>query len=192
VSEDTLPVHVNREELHALDVPDAFETTGSFDLRLVNHGQSVHVHLHLDDALSEVATIDATNHFVDGQSERAVRVHVDGDDPVRGKLKVASAYGAQTRYVDVDVVEPEETEETVTVDESLSKPQPKTVPAESGDSLTDALVDNPEVLVLGLGGVALVVAIVAALVLEEIVVVLGTLAVLAGVLVAMYVLVGDS
>ena len=46
--EDTLAVHVNRGGLHELEVPDVFETTGTFDLRLINHGQSVHVHLHLD------------------------------------------------------------------------------------------------------------------------------------------------
>jgi hypothetical protein len=189
VPEETLPVHVNREELHALDVPDAFETTGSFDLRLVNHGQSVHVHLHLDDALSEVATLEATNHFVDGQSERPVRVHVNGDGPVRGKIKVASAYGAQTRYVDVDVVEAEEPEETVTVDESLSQPQPTRRPTDPDDSLTATLAENPEVLVLALGGLALVAALIAALVLQNTLVVLGALAVLAGVLVALYVLV---
>jgi len=191
VPEDTLAVHVNRGGLHELEVPDVFETTGTFDLRLINHGQSVHVHLHLDDALSEVATIDAGNHFVDGESERVVRVHVNGSAPVRGKLKVASAYGAETRYVDVTLVEPEDDgDDTVEIDESLSRPS--STEAEPGGGPLSALVESPEVVVLALGAVALTVAAVAALVFDDGVVLLGSLAVVGAVLVAMYILVTSS
>lgn len=188
--EDTLTVHLNREELHAVEVPPSFETTGSFDVELVNHGASIHAHLHLDDALSEVAAIDAANHFVDGESRRAVRVTVNGATAVDGKLKVASAYGAQTRYVDVHVIEPEEDEQTVEVDESLSRPQPRDRPAQdqSGSALA-ALAENPELVVLVLGVLAVGVAAAAALVVDSTLVLAGALVVLLGVLVAMYVLV---
>jgi len=194
VPADTLPVHLNRESLHALEVPDGFETTDSFDVVLVNHGESVHVHLHLDDELSEAAAIDASNHFVDGDSRRAVRIHVDGARPVTGKLKVASAYGAETRYVDVRIVEPEETENHVEVDESLAEPQPRQPSdGESDDgSLVDAVANRPEMIVLVLGFLAIVVAAVAALVLDEVVVMLGALVVLAGVLGALYVLTAEG
>jgi hypothetical protein len=194
VPADTLPVHLNRESLHALEVPDGFETTDSFDVALINHGASVHVHLHLDDDLSEAATIDASNHFIDGDSRRAVRIDVDGTRPVTGKLKVASGYGAETRYVDVRVVEPEETEDHVEVGESLTEPQPRQPSdVESDDgSLGDVVAGNPEMIVLVLGFVAIVVAALAALVLDEVVVMLGALAVLAGVLGALYVLTTGS
>lgn len=188
---DTLPVHLNREELHAVEVPDAFETSDSFDVALVNHGTSVHVHLHLDDALSEVASLDASNHFIDGETRRAAHVSVNGSGPVTGKLKVASAYGAQTRYVDIRLTEPEETESTVEVDESLSRPQPTTTNRPNGSD-GDGLVDSPELVVLGLGALALVAAVVAAVVIDQMVVLLGALVVLAGVLAALFVLRSDS
>ncbi|PSQ03972.1 hypothetical protein BRC92_05645 [Halobacteriales archaeon QS_4_69_31] len=190
---DRLSVHLNREELHAVEVPGSFETTGSFDVELINHGTSVHAHLHLDDALSEVASIDAANHFIDGESRRAVRVSVNGSGSVRGKLKVASAYGAQTRYVDVHVLEPEAEEEPVEVDESLSEPQPREESAPSGGGSPLApLVENPELVVLALGVLAVAVAAIAALVIGSNLVLLGALVVLVGVLVAMYLLVAGS
>jgi hypothetical protein len=193
VPDDTLTVHLNREELHAVEVPPSFEAAGSFDVGLVNHGTSVHAHLHLDDALSEAASIDAANHFIDGESRRAVRVSVDGSGPVSGKLKVASAYGAQTRYVDVDITEPEETERTVEVDDSLSEPQPREVSSTSDEgSSFDPLLENPELIVLVFGVLAVGVAAAAALVIDSMLVLGGALVVLLGVLGAMYVLVSGS
>lgn len=185
--EDTLPVHVNRDELHALEVPDAFETDGSFDIAMVNHGQSVHVHLHLDDDLSEIATIEASNHFVERESQRSVHVAVNGAGEATGTLKIASAYGAETRYVTVRITEPEETEQTVEVDESLSQPQPMNADAGRDSSGLASIVENPEFVVLVLGVAALILATVVALVVDNIVVVLGALAVLVGVLVAIYI-----
>ena len=123
---DALTVHVNREALHSLSVPDDFEASDSFDVVLVNHGESTHVHLHLDDALSEQAAIDAPNHHVEGDSERRVRVTRTGDGTARGNLKLVTAYGATTRYVDVRLTEPVTTDDGVEVGEELTKPQPRT------------------------------------------------------------------
>lgn len=119
---DRLVAHINRTAIHSLEVPDSFETEGSFVVDLRNGGEATHVHLHLDDALSEVARLDAGNHYVAGDSSREVRVHVSpGGEPVRGKLKVVTAYGAETRFVDVSV-EPERGG-SVAVDPELSKPR---------------------------------------------------------------------
>jgi len=190
VSDDTLPVHINRESLHSLEVPDAFEAEGAFDIALRNHGTALHVHLHLDDALSEVATVDAANHYIDGESERAVRVAVDGDVPARGRLKVVSAYGAETRYVDLSITEPEEEDEPVEVDESLA--EPATLDPEPQQSAPLAPVaENPEIVAFALGVLALVVALAAALLIQNVVVLVGALVVLAAVLVAMYLLVRE-
>lgn len=183
---DELPVHVSRTELHALEVPASVEVTGSFDVRLVNHGESLHIHLHLDDALSEVASIDAGNHYVEGDSERRVRIEidpgsVDDDDGTLGKLKVASAYGAETRWVDVEIQPPETTENSVEVGESLAKPKPRE-PDQSG------VFDGSEILVLALGAVALLVAALTAILIQNTMILLGSLVVLAGVLIALYLL----
>jgi hypothetical protein len=187
---DELRVDISREELHALEVPAAFETDDAFDVRFRNHGESVHVHLHLDDRLSRAATVDASNHYVEGQSQRTVRVRVDpealSEEPLRGKLKVVSAYGAETRWVDVELAATDESTGTVEVDESLSKPQPRADPADTGPSLP-----GPELPVIALGAVAVVVAVVAAAVLREMIVLIGSLVVLAGVIVALVILLGE-
>ncbi len=156
---DTLPVHLNRQSLHSLEVPASFETDDSFDVRLINHGEPVHVHVHLDDALSEIAAIEATNHYVDADSQRPVGVSLREEGSVLGKLKVATGYGAETRYVDVRVTEPAEEADEVRVDESLAQPQPEQSPGEnSGGPSLEAGV-NTTFLV---GGLALIVAGVAA------------------------------
>jgi len=175
-----LPVHISRTELHAVEVPDRFEATGSFDVRLVNHGTSLHVHLHLDDDLSEVAALEAPNHYVEGDAERVVRVEVADPDArpeeLFGRLKVVSAYGAQTRWVDVELHTPE-TEETVEVGESLRRPPPRE-PDDGG-------VDRPAVVVGVLGVAALAVAGAGAALLGDPLVVAGALVVFVGVVVAL-------
>jgi len=123
---DALTVHVNRESLHSIAVPDSFEASDGFDVVLVNHGESTHVHLHLDDSLSEQAALEAPNHHVEGGGERRVRVGRTGGGTARGNLKVVTAYGSTTRLVDVELTEPVETDEPVEVGEELTKPQPRT------------------------------------------------------------------
>ena len=180
---DELPVHISREGLHSLEVPASFEATGPFDVRLVNHGESLHVHLHLDDPLSEVAAIDAGNHYIEGDSERHIRVDVTtdslGTDGVLGKLKVAAGYGAETRWIDIELSEPDPAEQSVRVDESLAQPAPS--PSES-----EPLVDNPAALVVGLGVLALLVALLIVVFVQDLLVIGGALVVLAGVVVALF------
>jgi hypothetical protein len=182
---DELPVHVSRQSLHAVEVPASFKTSRSFDVVLVNHGESLHVHLHLDDALSDVATMDASNHYVEGDSQRAVRISVDTerlpDDGVFGRLKVASAYGAETRWIDVELEPPAQERSTVEVDESLAQPQPR-----KSESETETIDLPPALPVLVLGSIALLIATLTALIVGNFLVTLGALVVLAGVLVAAY------
>ncbi|AUG47660.1 hypothetical protein BVU17_09085 [Haloarcula taiwanensis] len=159
---DSLPVHLNRTDIHSLEVPNEFDATGSFDVRLVNHGEALHVHLHLDDSLSSVASLDATNHHVRAETDRLVRVTVDGDGPVRGKLKVVTGYGAETRYIDIYIPEGGTENEPVIVDDELSKPQPKPA-AESASGLED-LSAGP---ILAAGGFTVLIAGLITLVLTE-------------------------
>jgi hypothetical protein len=109
--------------LHAVETPESFESTGSFDVELENHGEAVHVHLHLDDALSEVASIEAINHHLRPGAVRYVPVAVHDDErSVTGRLKVAAAYGAETRYVDLSLQAVEPTKPPVEVDAALGEP----------------------------------------------------------------------
>ena len=162
---DALTVHVNRGELHSLDVPDSFEASESFDVVLVNHGEATHVHLHLSDALSELATIEAPNHHVDRNGERRVGVTLTEEGAARGTLKVVTAYGATTHYVDVRITEPAEPEETVQVSEELGKPQPRQTPAADASEF-----DIPLLPVSAVGGGALLLAVAAAVLFQQFVV----------------------
>jgi hypothetical protein len=98
----------------------------SFVVDLRNHGMATHVHLHLDDALSDVTRLSNANHHVPSESRRRVRVDIlepdDGDyTPVAGKLKVAIAYGQETRFVDLTV--DLSSHEPVAVDPDLAEPR---------------------------------------------------------------------
>ena len=123
----SLPVELNRGRLHAIEAPAEFTTDGSFHVDLSNHGEGVHVHVHLDDDLSAVAAIDDANVFVAGDTTTTVDVVVDRapSTATTGRLQVSTGYGAETTYVDVTVEPTEEPTREVAVDESLSKPKPK-------------------------------------------------------------------
>jgi hypothetical protein len=175
-----LPVHINRDGLHSLEVPTSFEAEGSFDVRLINHGESVHVHVHLEDVLAEAGSIDATNHYVKGDSDRLVRIDVGDGVRGLGKLKVAAGYGAQTRYIDVAFAEPEDDAGSVRVDESLARPQP----APESEA---AVLDNSVILLVALAVLALVVAGLAVVFIEETTVALAALGLVAATAVAVYV-----
>jgi hypothetical protein len=170
---DTLAVEINRTGLHSLEAPASFETDGSFDVELRNRGESTHVHLHLDDALSSVARLGATNHYVRGNGVREVRVDVDAPEGTsqEGSLKVVVAHGAQTRYVTVTV---DTTTNEVRVDPELaqpSDPEPEGVLA-GADPLT--------VSALGLGLVGVILALGAVFAADGINIILAVLALLAG------------
>lgn len=179
----TLPITINREAVHAVEPgTDSFETSDSFTVELENSGSATHVHLHLDDDLSRVASLERGNYFVEAGDSLPVQVRVDrGPRPVSGRLKVVTGYGAETAYVDVTIVEPEsDAEAGVQVDERLSRPPVREEPEESGFDLP--LDGNIAVAVLA--ALAIGLAIGAVLVSESLAVTLGVLVVLAGVVVA--------
>lgn len=172
---DTLVAEINRTNIHSLEVPDSFETAGSFVVELRNRGESTHVHLHLDDALSDVARLEANNHYVraDGTRRVHVEVTVAETETVTGQLKVVTAYGAETRYVRLSV--DKSPPETVQVDPDLGKPQPRT-----DDVSLSTAFDFPLTVVSALGVAALGLAVGALVLADGFGVVLGVLAALSG------------
>jgi len=120
----TLSVELNGDAVHSIRAPDRFETTGPFAVALENEGRSTHVHLHFDDDLDRVVSVAETNHFVDDEATKHVHVSVaDVAEPVRGKLKIVTGYGSETRYVDLRVDPPEDAApDEVAVDEAFTKP----------------------------------------------------------------------
>lgn len=197
---ESLPVRLNRDRLHDIQTRSSFETTESFPILLHNGDAPVHVHLHLDDTLSQVASIPANNHFVDADSTRQVSVEIaDAPRPVEGQLKIVTGHGAETHYVSVSVVEPDEREDAVDIDATLADPaggETKNGKVdENGDDeqehvgfgLLDLSVrENAPIAALGL--LALVVAAGSATLSDSLAVLFGVLAVLGSVAAAGYML----
>ncbi|WP_227130740.1 DUF7524 family protein [Halorubellus salinus] len=186
---DTLTVHLSRGELHEVAPATAdFETGGTFELELVNHGRASHVHVHPDDALARGVHLDETNLYVETDSTRVVEVAVpDGPRPLRGALEISAGYGATGSSVDVGIVERPEPD--LPVDETLAEPEPK--PAGASGSALDRLLAEESLPVLGLGVVAVLIALGAAVAFGDLVVAVGALVVVAGVLGALYALVSE-
>lgn len=180
---ETLVVHLGREDPRSVDVPRSFEAHGTFEVELVNHGVDTHVHLRLDDSLSDVAAVDGDNPYVAADSTERVRIHVAPEDrEVRGTLTVATGYGAQEGQVQIQLVAP--VSDTVEVDDDLSKPQ--TPPPESS-VVDDALAGLSAVPVALLSLLALLLAF-GAFVLTDgnVVVGIASFVVLGAVLLAVY------
>ncbi|GAA0302290.1 DUF7524 family protein [Halarchaeum salinum] len=119
----TLTVDLNDDHAHALDAsPVPFETDGSFDVEIVNHGAGSHVHVHTDEALSRVASPESGNYYVPPESRERISVAVGepGPRPVEGSLQIAAGYGAERLDIPVRIVE-RETPNSVDVDESLGE-----------------------------------------------------------------------
>ncbi len=171
-------VHLNRDGPHSIAVePRAFEADGSFDVVLRNHGTALHVHLHLDDELSRQATLANANHYVDEEAVRRVRVTVEGPiESAEGRLKLVTGYGSRTEYVTVELDHRQSEPSRVRVDESLASPR--------GEPPPEPLLDADDLPVVAIGGVAVLVAVVAAVLIGGPAGALGLLIVAVGLAVA--------
>ncbi|PSP54800.1 hypothetical protein BRC82_08700 [Halobacteriales archaeon QS_1_67_19] len=186
---EPLTVRLNSDRLHDISVSSAFEATDTFPILLENGDAPVHVHVHLDDALSDVATIPANNHFLDAGSTRRITVEVEDEPrPAEGRLKIVTGHGAETAYVSVSIAEPDEESPPVDVDADLAAPQTDAGTDEAGFELPGVSADeNAPVVALGL--LALAAAVSAATLSESLAVLLGALAVLGSLFAAGYLLV---
>jgi hypothetical protein len=117
---DTLAVHLNRDRPHSVESPPDFETDGAFAVELRNHGSPSHVHLRLDDDLAAVASLDATNYYVEDSRSVAVSVGDEYSAAVSGHVEVVTGYGAEATAIPVSLLPPGSL--GVSVEESLSTP----------------------------------------------------------------------
>jgi len=164
----TLSVELNGDAVHAIRAPDRFTAAGPFAIAFENRGRSTHVHLRFDDELDRIASLRETNHFIDDQATRRVHVAVDeAEEGVRGKLKIVTGYGSNTRYVDVQIEPPADAaDEAVTVDEAFSEPPerpPEVPPAQRALNAVDRLIERGGVPAAILAFVAVVAGVAVAL-----------------------------
>jgi hypothetical protein len=171
----TLAVELNGDAVHSIRAPDRFATSGHFSIAFENLGRSTHVHLHFDDELDRVCSIAEANHFVDDESTRRVHVTAEAvEASVTGKLKIVTGYGSNTRYVDVRVDPPPDTEsDEITIDETLTKPPeqpPDPPPRQRAANAVAGLVERGGLPAAALGCRAVVAGVAVALAVDSVVV----------------------
>ena len=182
----SLPVVLNRDHLHDISVADRITASEPVTIEITNEGEAVHVHLHLDDELSTVASLEAGNHYVESGTTREVRLDVrPASTPVTGRLRVVTGYGAETEFVTVRVEPSVEEKTPVEVGEDLDRPQPRQTRGNGGgsslsESMTGSfsnggvsLSDSTTLLVVALAAVAVVMALLVAAFVDSGAVLLG-------------------
>ena len=215
-----LGVTLNRDRLNQALAPASFAADGDFVVVLRNEGEPVHVHLRFDGPLAAAASVSTSNHFVDADATRRVRVSVPSvGDPVEGTLEVVVGHGAAGTEVPVTLTPAPEP-----ADESAVSPAPDSAgsppaaaandssasraPADPGgdgtpavdavasaatpaiDRLRNAPPDPATVGVVVVAAAALVGALVVGLAFDGLAVSLGVAAVVVAVAVALWLLVG--
>lgn len=104
---DSLVVHLNRSEHHAIEpASDSFETDGPFVVRVQNHGEGSHLHCSLSGDLASTATITEGNPFLEPDDVVEIPVDVRTElRPARGTLELSTGYGRESVAIGVLVRE---------------------------------------------------------------------------------------
>ncbi|WP_247731349.1 DUF7524 family protein [Halovivax limisalsi] len=193
MSPQTIAVHVDRYDEGAIDsTPPSIETDRSFDLHVTNHGEPVHLHVRADDELADVVSVAETNPYVESGESITIPVRVGAHESDRsGAVELSTRFGANTAAIDLTLTGGVDPDDRVDVDERLASPPDRGESADDGAERrsvpTDALA------LAGLVVLALVVGIGALSIVDGPAAILGGLTVLAGVLVAGYLLAsGDA
>lgn len=156
-------------------VADSFTGAGDFDVVLDNHGAALHVHLRLEGDIVQAADLSAANRYVEDGAASRVQVSTRPDRlPAEGRLEIVTGYGARTEYVALTVEEPTESE-GVAVDERLGEPP---------ERRREPLIEREQLPVLALGALAVLVAGLAAIAIDDPVILGGVILGLAGIVVA--------
>ncbi|MFD1564105.1 hypothetical protein ACFR99_11135 [Haloarchaeobius amylolyticus] len=194
MSPTEVTVHVNRRSANALEpASTVLETDDSFCLSLQGHESPAHVHCRLDGDLERIASLGDANYYVEPNSVTTVPIAVDADAidrPVDGRLEVLTGYGSESVAIEVTVVPgPPD----VDVDESLAEPArstPEPTPLERAIDQVTAVsgLDSGTLAVLALGVVALGIGALTAASIGGPVATAGLAIVVAGVVVALFLL----
>ncbi|MDY6776216.1 MAG: hypothetical protein SV253_09135 [Halobacteria archaeon] len=120
----TLRVTLNANGVNSVDVsPRSLTVDGNFVVSIENRGSPSHLYINTDDDLAPHVSIGNPNLYVEDSEEFEAVVDCDPETPgVEGTLEVTAGYGSETTHVSVSI-EPDEDENRVDVDESLSQPQ---------------------------------------------------------------------
>jgi hypothetical protein len=119
-------VHLNRKSKNSIEVEKSpVRVSGSFGIILYNYGAPVHVYLHLiDDEIAEIAQIGSAHKSIKSKETVVSEVYVDSVHPAKGRLKIVTGHGAETAYVEIEIVDEEASLSKVKIDKRLASPRP--------------------------------------------------------------------
>lgn len=184
-----LSVRIGHSSAGAVEAPETYETDGSFAVDFDNEDRAVRVHVAPDGDLASVASVADNNQHLESDGTLTVPVAVDATSPTEGELKIATGYGAEERTVAV-TVHPEP-------DETPVEARPSPADASGAGSLdgVGTLTSGPGGLPVGLvalSGIALLVAVVAAVVVGGPAALFGAGILLVGICAAGWLLLSDE
>lgn len=184
-----LRVHLGRNGPKSVEVEEsAVDVSDDFTVEIHNHGHPQHVHVAPERDLGRFVRVEEPNHFIETDDVRAVVVEVAADRPKKfdGRLRFVTGYGTETTHVDIKLRQDEPADVGVAVDERLAKPQD-----DDGAQPTvfQRATDPDSIPVVALATMALLIAIGATMIATDVAVVLGVLAVLVGVGIAVVLIV---
>ncbi len=136
-------VSLNRDGLNTVTADERTVTvTRVLSIVLENHGKPTHVHLHLDDELATIGTIEDPHWFIPKGEWREVELQVTEAATGHGRLRIEAGYGQEQERIDVDVTAPADAEPEPVDSGPREGTDPNTEPpAESADT-----VDTPGML----------------------------------------------
>ena len=180
---EDLTVHVNRRRRHDIQVAGGpFETVGSFEVVLQNHGEGAHVHVGLEGDLAAAATVETPSPFLEADATERVIVSVSPratERPVTGAVTVSTGYGQSSVEVPVSTVPPERT--PVDAEPAPAESAPAFAAVADRLPAVGAALDPATLALAALAGGALLVALLAAWLVESAVVLAGVLVVVVAV-----------
>ncbi len=104
-----LTVYLNRDGLNTVETDQtAVRATRSINIVFENHGKPTHVHLHLDDDLATLGTIEEPHWFVPKGEWREADLKLMDSAEGSGRLEITAGYGQEQSTVDIEVEPSEE------------------------------------------------------------------------------------
>ena len=163
-----LTVYLNRGGINTVETDQSrVRATRQVDISIENHGKPTHVHLHADDDLATLSTLEDPHVFVPNGEWREVGLKLSAPAEGKGRLEITAGYGKERETVDIEVEAPEGVDEESTgaaakIDtvggeptSTDSEPGPSWLEERVGDVIDPDRLRNP--VVLGAFGAFLVV-----------------------------------
>ena len=151
-----LTVYLNRSGLNTVETDrERVQSDDDVLVSLENHGKPTHVHLHLDDDLAALGTIEDPHWFVPRGERRDVPLQLTDGATGRGRLEITAGYGQAQTNVTVEAGTDEETQPSPSPATSLMD-DPGSADTEAEEAVDAGRLRDPTVLGAG-GGAALVI-----------------------------------